>query len=122
MGVGVEVGGGGKVIEHKMCVLIFCTIFLCNVSHFKDNSTRYYHKCAYFFTPSTRYSSLILVKLQFFSSRFSEKYTNIKFHENPSSWSQVVPFGTDGNTDGHDEAHSRFFGTLPMRLKNSTII
>jgi ABC-type phosphate transport system permease subunit len=26
-----------KVIEHKMCVLIFCTTFVCNISHSKKN-------------------------------------------------------------------------------------
>ena len=34
------------------------------------------------------------------SRRSSEKYTNIKFHENPSSGSRVVPCGRkDGRTD-----------------------
>jgi len=41
-----------------------------------------------------------------FSRQNFEKYSNIKFHENPSSGSQVVPRGwTD---DRHDEANSRF--------------
>ena len=36
-----------------------------------------------------------------------EKYSNIKFHDNTSSWIQVVPCGRmDGRTD--DEANSRF--------------
>jgi hypothetical protein len=35
-----------KVIEHKMCVLIFSTTFVRNISHSKKNSERYYHKCA----------------------------------------------------------------------------
>jgi hypothetical protein len=32
-------GGGGrrKVVEYKMCVLTFCTNFLCNISHCKKN-------------------------------------------------------------------------------------
>ena len=34
-----------------------------------------------------------------------EKYSNVKFHENPSSGSPVVPCG---RTDRHDEATSRF--------------
>jgi len=39
------------------------------------------------------------MKLQF-SWQFSEKYSNIKFHENPSSGSRVVPCKrTDGRTD-----------------------
>ena len=33
-----------KVIEHKMCVLIFHTRFVWNISHFKKNSARYFHK------------------------------------------------------------------------------
>ena len=35
-----------------------------------------------------------------FSRQIFEKYSNIKFHENPSSGSRVVPCGpTDGRTD-----------------------
>ena len=34
-----------KVTEHKMCVLIFCTTFVWNISHSKKNWARYYHKC-----------------------------------------------------------------------------
>jgi hypothetical protein len=34
-----------------------------------------------------------------------EKYSNVMFHENPSSGSRVIPCGqTDGQTDRHDEA------------------
>ena len=33
-----------KVIEHKMCVLIFSTTFVRNIPHSKKNSGRYYHK------------------------------------------------------------------------------
>jgi hypothetical protein len=40
-----------------------------------------------------------------FSLRIFKKYSNIKFHENPSSGSRVVPYGP---TDGHDEVDSRF--------------
>jgi hypothetical protein len=36
---------GGNVTEHKMCVWILCTIFVCNISHSNKNSARYYHKC-----------------------------------------------------------------------------
>jgi hypothetical protein len=39
------------------------------------------------------------MKLEF-SQQISEKYSNIKFHENLSSGSRVVPCGwTDGQTD-----------------------
>jgi hypothetical protein len=35
-----------KVFDHKMC-LVFSTNFVWNISHFKKNSERYYHKCTY---------------------------------------------------------------------------
>jgi hypothetical protein len=41
---------------------------------------------------STRYSSQILMKLEDYRQIF-EKYSNIKFHENPSSESGVAPYG-----------------------------
>ena len=44
-----------------------------------------------------------LMELTFYRQIF-QKYSNIKFHENPSSWSGVVPCG---QTDRHDEPHSR---------------
>jgi hypothetical protein len=48
---------------------------------------------------STRYSCTILMDLESFR-QISEKYSNMKFHENPSSGSRVVPCGnTDGETD-----------------------
>jgi hypothetical protein len=36
---------GKKGIEHKMCVLIFATPLVQNISHSKKNLARYYHKC-----------------------------------------------------------------------------
>jgi len=44
------------------------------------------------------------MKLEF-SRQIFGKYSNIKFHENASSGSRVLPFG---QTDRHDEANSRF--------------
>jgi len=38
----------GKGIVHKICVLIFSTTFVCNISHSKNNSARY--KCTSVFT------------------------------------------------------------------------
>jgi len=36
------------------------------------------------------------------STDFQKKYSNIKFHENPSSGSRVMPCGrVDGQTDRH---------------------
>jgi len=36
---------GEKYIEHKMCVSIFSTAFVWNISYSKKNSAKYYHKC-----------------------------------------------------------------------------
>jgi hypothetical protein len=41
---------------------------------------------------STRYSCKILIKLEF-SEQIFLKYSNNKYHENPSSGSQAVPCG-----------------------------
>ena len=63
-----------------------------------------------------RYSCQIWMELEF-SWQIFEKDANIKFHDNLSSGSPVVPCGqmerrtdgwTDGWTDRHDEATSRF--------------
>ena len=59
------------------------------------------------FTKSTR-SFPILMKLEFHRHVF-QKYSNIKFNENPSTGNRVVPCAhTDGRTGTHDEANSRF--------------
>jgi len=48
------------------------------------------------------------MKLEF-SRHFVEKYSNIKFCQNPSSVSRVVTCGGTGRrTERHDEANSRF--------------
>jgi len=48
-----------------------------------------------------------------FPRQILEKFSDIKFHENPFSGNRVVPYGrtdtlTDGQTDGHDEPNIRF--------------
>jgi hypothetical protein len=52
------------------------------------------------------------MKLEF-SRQIFQKFSDIKFHENPSSGSRVVSmrtnWRTDGWTDRHDEANSLFF-------------
>ena len=64
-----------------------------------------------------RYCCQILMKLEF-SRQIFEKYSNIKFHENPYSGNRVVPCG---QTDRHDEANSRFthyLRTRPTSIRN----
>jgi len=113
-----------NVFEYKVCVLIFSTCFAWNISHSEKKWARYFHKYILVFMCSTRYSCYILRKLEF-SSRIFEKFSNIKFHEIPSSGSRVVPYGrtdwwtkgrterlmderTDGQTYRHVAANCRF--------------
>ena len=93
-----------KIIEHKMCVMIFCTTFVRNISHSNTNWARCDQKRTSVFTYGARYYCQISMKLKFSRHRF-EKYSNTKFHENPSSGSRGVP---SGRTDRHDDANSRF--------------
>ena len=66
--------------------------FFRNISHSKNSWARYDQKCSLVFMQSTRYFRPILMKLEF-SRQFFEKHTNIKFHENTSTGSRVVPCG-----------------------------
>jgi hypothetical protein len=53
-----------------------------------------------------------------FSLQIFEKYSNIKFHKNPSSGSRVVPRGrTGGQKDRYDEAKIAFrnFANAPTK-------
>ena len=74
---------------------------------------------------STRYSCKILKTLEISRDIF-EKYSNIKFHQTPSSRSPVVLSGrTDRQRDRHDEANSRFSKfceRAPKKLKGNTRI
>jgi hypothetical protein len=91
-------------IGHKKFVFIFSTDFVRNISHFKNNSSRYYHKCMYVLMYSTCYSCQVLRKLVF-SRHILEKSSNIEINGNPSSGSRVDPWG---RPDRHDEANTRF--------------
>ena len=53
-----------NVIECKLCVLIFRTNFVGNISRSKKNSARY-RICTQIFKQSARYSCQILTKLEF---------------------------------------------------------
>jgi hypothetical protein len=55
-----------------MCVFIFSTTFICNISHSRKNSARYFHKYEYFFKLNTSWSCRILMKLRLYR-KFFEK-------------------------------------------------
>jgi len=68
---------------------------------------------------NTRNSCQILTKHPF-SWQIFEKYSNIKFNENLSGGSRVVPCGrTDWQTDSHDEANNSFLQFFERSKKKS---
>jgi len=86
-----------KLIEQQLCVLVFSTnlsvTFLILRRTERDRSKSYIGLHV-----KARHSCQILMKLEF-SRQIFEKYSNIKFHENPSSGSRVVQCGrTDRRT------------------------
>ena len=105
-----------KGIEHTMCVLIFSTTFVWNISHAKKNSARFCHKCSNFCTWNARYSCQILIKSEF-SVHVLKKYSNIIFHENPSSASRVIPCE---RTVRHDSLTVAFRNSVNVPKNNST--
>jgi hypothetical protein len=96
-----------KNIEHTMCVLIFSTTFIWNISHSKKKWARYDLKCVLVFMQSSLRSFPILRKLNY----------SLRFSKNPriSNFMKILPVGAelfhmDGRTDTqtYDEANSRF--------------
>jgi len=80
-------------MEHKMCVLILPTPFLCNIPRSKKIITIY----PFFLSD--------LNENWIFSPAFRKKWQP-KFHEiRPEG---AVLFLADGRTNWHDEAHRRF--------------
>ena len=105
-----------KCFENKMCVLIFCTTFVWNVSHSKKNSVRYYHKITQVFTQSTCYSCPILMKLEFSQQIFEKPSYQISWKS--VQWEPSFSMQTDGQTDGRMDRHDkavifRSFANLP---------
>ena len=101
-----------KVSEHKMCVFILPTTFIWNFFHYKKNWARC-DKNVYcssrkvtLFLPDFNETWIMLTDFQ--------KYSNIKFQENPCSGSRVVPCGkTDRRTDMKRIVPLREFANAP---------
>jgi hypothetical protein len=91
----------GGITEHQMCVQISFTTFVWNISHSTKNWVRY-HTRMYMYMYKGLYVKYPLFLSELMNHEFSrqifKKYSNNKFHENPSSGSRVVPCGrTDMN-------------------------
>ena len=80
-----------NVTERQMCVSIFSTSFVRNISYPKKKWARC-HKCVNVFMWSTHYSNHILMKLEFCQQSF-KKFSKIKFEVNTCSGRRVLPYG-----------------------------
>jgi hypothetical protein len=78
--------------EYKMCVLIFCTTVIWNISHSKKNLATY---CQMWKLLRLKYPLFVseFSETWIFATAFEERSSNIKFHENLSTGSRVVPYG-----------------------------
>jgi hypothetical protein len=88
-----------SVTERKMCALIFSTTVVWNISHSMKNWARYDKNVIGLYAVYTVFCT-ILMKLEI-SGHFFEKYSNIKFYENPSSGPKL--FHADGKKDGRTD-------------------
>jgi hypothetical protein len=110
---------GGKNLMSTKCVFIFSTTFVCNVSNSKKKWARYDKKM---------YIGLH-VKYPLFVSDFNETWVFSTDFRKPLkyqiSWKSVqwepnCSTRTDGRTDRHDDANSRFSQFCEQRLKPPT--
>ena len=89
--------------------------FVRNISHSKNNSARY-HKCTYIFMWSTCYSCQTATKPEFCWQIFKQ-YSNIKFHENPSSGTLSCFAWMVRQRDKHEEANGHVSQLCKHALK-----
>jgi hypothetical protein len=98
--------------------------FVCKVSPCKKNWTKYYPKYTLVLMYGGCYSCQILLKIYLYIFlQISEKYSSIRFHENPAIGSRVVQCGRTARwTARHDEANSSFskFCERPYKDKISS--
>jgi hypothetical protein len=113
------------VVEHKMCVLIFSTTFVWNISHSKKNLARYHQKYRNVFMSSTRYFCRILMKFEFFRHIFEEAQYQVLFKF--VQWEPSCSVRTDVQTDGQTDltkltvAFRNFANTLKNQALNKLI-
>jgi len=89
-------GGEGEVTEHKLCVLIFSTNFVWNISRSKKKRVSYDKKMCIGLNVKCR---VFLLETRIFTTDFSRNIQMLKFHKNPSSGTEL--FRAYGQTDSY---------------------
>ena len=82
-----------------MFLLIFSTTFIGNISHSRNNSVRYCHKCENVFMQSRCYSCRISMRPEF-SQQIFEKKLKCQISWKSVQWEPSCSMWTDGQTDG----------------------
>jgi hypothetical protein len=100
----------GHDFQKKICKIWnmcfdFLYIFSLNISNSKKNSATYDQEFKLVFTCSIHCSCQSLIKFEFYR-RSTEKIQNIKFHENPSIGSRVVPCHAEGQIDRRTDSRT----------------
>ena len=94
------------VIEHKMCVLIFCTTVFWNMSHCTQNSARYDHT-VYWSSWQVPLLSSHFNETRNFSTDFRRTF-KYKISRQSVQWGRVVPCRrTDGRTEWRMDRHDK---------------
>ena len=107
-----------KVTEYKMYIFIFITTFIWNISHYKKNSARYYHKCENVFMWHTRYFCRIFNDNRIFSTDFRQKL-KYQISQKSVQW-EPTDGQRNGRTDGHD-VDFRTFANAPKKRKSQRL-
>ena len=81
-----------NIFPHYLIIGASFELFFWKISHFKKNWERCDQKRILVLMYITCYSCQFLMQLEL-SEQIFEKSSNIKFHENPSRESRIVPFG-----------------------------
>jgi hypothetical protein len=91
-----------KITEHKMCVLIFSTTFVRNISHSEKNSETCYHKCTFC---SVMYRLLLsdFDGTWFLWTKFPKTY---QISWKSVQWEVSCSMRTDRPTDRHIQTHT----------------
>ena len=99
-----------RAAEHKMCVLIFSTAFVWNISLSKKNWARYDQKWTLGFMGSTCYSCQSSIKFYFFFDMCSKNIETSNFMKIRTMAAEFFHANgwADGKTDVHDASNSSF--------------